>query len=194
MTPLPRLEPLPQAIPARRIFRFSPGCLYRIETGSLRIVTWDPQGEMMTLNICAVGDVVGMPLCHGCESAGPDPEVECLTRVRLQEIPPESWGEEVVALCRYCQQVQELVCILQLRSVPERLRRLMIWLDRRFGRDTPSGRLLDIPLSHRQLAETLGTTRVTITRLLSRYHTQHKIRRAFRRLIVLDPTLVHRDP
>lgn len=191
MTSLPLLHPLAQSLPARHLFRFSPGCLYRIESGAVRIVTWDPQGEWVTLNICAAGDVIGLPLCR---CSVPDPEMECLTRVRLQEIPPESWGEEVVSLCRYSQQVQELVCILQLRSVPERLWRFVTWLDQRFGRDTPSGRLVDIPLSHRQLAETLGTTRVTITRLLNRYHTQNKIRRAFRRLIILDPTLVHRDP
>ncbi|MEN9245844.1 MAG: Crp/Fnr family transcriptional regulator, partial [Thermostichales cyanobacterium SRBZ-1_bins_19] len=179
-----------RTLPARGRFPLSPGALYRLESGAVRLLTWDPQGEMVTLNICGAGEVLGLPLCW---VGGSEAVVECLTRARLRQIPPQQWGEEVLGLCRYSQQVQELLCILQLRSIPERLQRLIRCLDRRFGRQIPSGRLVDLPLSHRQIAETLGTTRVTITRLLSRYQNQGRLRRAFRRLILLDPSLWAQD-
>ena len=41
------------------------------------------------------------------------------------------------------------------------------WLDKRFGEDVENGRLLNLRLTHQDIAETLGTTRVTVTRILN---------------------------
>jgi CRP-like cAMP-binding protein len=50
--------------------------------------------------------------------------------------------------------------------------RLLFWLSRRFGEDKAQGQLIDLRLTHQDLAEFLGTTRVTVTRTLGQLEEQ----------------------
>ncbi len=52
------------------------------------------------------------------------------------------------------------------RRVYDRLLQLLLMLKQEVGQVTPDGVRLEVRLTHQQLANLLGTTRVTITRLL----------------------------
>jgi len=73
------------------------------------------------------------------------------------------------------QQVLQLTTLLQLsriRRAEERLFRLLIWLGERFGRVSSQGVSLSFSgmnLTHRNLAELTGMTRVTVTKALIRF-------------------------
>jgi hypothetical protein len=56
--------------------------------------------------------------------------------------------------------------IRNFKRVETALLHLLLWLGKKFGREVQQGQLLDIRLTHQDLAELLGTTRVTITRIL----------------------------
>jgi CRP-like cAMP-binding protein len=62
---------------------------------------------------------------------------------------------------------------------------LLSWLAKKFGQEVAQGQLIDLRLTHQEIAEIMGTTRVTVTRLLKELETQGIIQRLPRKFIVL---------
>ncbi len=58
------------------------------------------------------------------------------------------------------------------------------WLSCQFGQTVPQGKLLNFHLTHQDIAETIGTTRVTVTRLINRLEREGRIVRSHRNLIL----------
>jgi len=75
--------------------------------------------------------------------------------------------------------------ILHCRSVESSLLQLFGWLAKRFGQEVERGQLIDLRLTHQDIAELIGSTRVTITRLLNDLEKQGIIKRVQRQFIVL---------
>lgn len=69
-------------------------------------------------------------------------------------------------LSRRLQQSEAFLALSGCRRVEERLRQFLILLKQEVGQPTQEGTRLTIRLTHQQLANAIGTTRVTITRLL----------------------------
>lgn len=69
-------------------------------------------------------------------------------------------------LSRRLQQSEAFLALSGCRRVEERLKQLLILLQHEVGQPTQNGTRLNIRLTHQQLANAIGTTRVTITRLL----------------------------
>ncbi|TVP69772.1 MAG: Crp/Fnr family transcriptional regulator [Leptolyngbya sp. LCM1.Bin17] len=157
--------------------------VWLIEQGIVRTFTWSDRGYLTILGIWGQGDIVGLPL-----SPMTPYQVECLTPVAVAEVPLGSqsryWQE---LLLNHLWRSQELFHILHNPQMTDRLLALLHWLAQRFGQSTPQGLLLDAILTHHQLAETLGSSRVTVTRLLSRLEQQGKIIR-FRRQVAYGVT------
>jgi CRP-like cAMP-binding protein len=165
-------------------------CLWRIEAGVIRTVTWDGDGVVATLGLWGAGEVVGQPL-----SRIQPYRMECLTVVRVSEqrllygLPCESQDCELQDCelqdwLSYAQRHEELLNILHCRQIPLRLLQLLEWLSQRFGRTVKQGQLIDLCLTHQELAETIGTTRVTVTRLLRQLEQEGRICKLGRSLIL----------
>jgi CRP-like cAMP-binding protein len=152
--------------------------LWRIESGVVRSFTWDDEGRMVTLGFWGKGDVVGTPLCRLKPY-----QVECLTNVQLSELLPESHCLQQ-ALLTHIWKSEELLQIIHHPSISRRLFNLLKWLADQFGKPVRSGVLLDLRLTHQDLADTIGSTRVSVTRLLGRMEQQGRIVRSQRHLIV----------
>ena len=88
-----------------------------------------------------------------------------LNQVELETSPLLAQGV-LKQLCRRLQQTEALLALISQRRVCDRLRQLLLMLKQEVGQATPEGVRLDVRLTHQQLANLLGTTRVTITRLL----------------------------
>jgi CRP-like cAMP-binding protein len=70
--------------------------------------------------------------------------------------------------------------------------KLLTWLAKRFGREIEQGRLIDLRLTHQDLGEILGSTRVTITRTLSQLEQQGFIERfSLSRLVLREEDFWH---
>jgi len=68
-------------------------------------------------------------------------------------------------------QLSALVGLSRVRPIEDRLLRALIWLGERFGRVNSFGvslSLSEMNLTHRNLAELIGSTRVTVTKSLTR--------------------------
>jgi CRP-like cAMP-binding protein len=68
-------------------------------------------------------------------------------------------------LLLHVDQAEEL---LRIRSgqIQQRLLQLLNWLAKKFGRKTHQGQQIELRLTHQDMADVVGTTRVTITRLM----------------------------
>lgn len=155
-------------------------CLWRVETGIVRTFTWNEEGTTLMLGLWGPGDVVGKPLSR----ANPF-EMECLTDVEASILPSHSWYQAISALLLHVQQTEELLSIVRCRPIESALVQILIWLSTKFGRDVDEGTLIDVPLTHQEIADLIGSTRVTVTRLLNQLEQEGVIRRALRRIILL---------
>ena len=154
--------------------------LWQIDTGAVRTLTLLEDGTTVTLGIWGAGDVVSQVL-----SQSETYQMECISCVEATRIPLDRWHLVNEVLIRHIQQYQEFLEILHYRSVDISLLRLLNWLAKKFGHEVKQGHLIDLHLTHQELAEIIGTTRVTVTRLLNDFEKQGLIERLSRKRIVL---------
>jgi CRP-like cAMP-binding protein len=166
------IVPLQQSFKVKHALPLKPEMLWKIEVGVVRSFTWDEEGRTITLGFWGEGDVVGCPLSRLSPY-----EVECLTPVKVSILVSDSAYLQQ-ALLVHAWKSEELLSIVHQPSVADRLLRLLEWLSRQFGQPVAHGTLLNLHLTHQVLADTLGTTRVTITRLLSQFEQAGKIMRS----------------
>lgn len=70
---------------------------------------------------------------------------------------------------------EELLSIIAIRKVEDRLRELLLMLRREIGQSVTHGVRLQVRFTHQQLAEAICTTRVTITRILGNFQSRNSI-------------------
>jgi CRP-like cAMP-binding protein len=155
--------------------------LWKIESGVVRTLTWLEDGTTVTLGLWGVGDVVGRVL-----STAEPYQIECLTPVEVTLLSLDKWYQVNEAIIRHSQQIQELLQIVHCRSVDASLLKLLAWLAKKFGHEVETGQLIELRLTHQEISETIGTTRVTVTRLLNDFEKQGIIQRLPRKFIVLQ--------
>ena len=148
------------------------GMSWRLHEGYVRAATWDLEGESITLGLWGPGDVISS------EDPGLNPlELQCLTTVVIEhiELEPELQRSQ---LRRERQMLAELLTIQRIRSAERRLLALLTWIGESFGQVNSHGwrfSLAELNLTHKALAELCGLTRVTVTKLLSRYRLEGQL-------------------
>jgi CRP-like cAMP-binding protein len=78
-------------------------------------------------------------------------------------------------MVRRMRQIEALVAISGQRRVEDRLQHLLLLMKREIGQPVAEGTRLDLRLTHQNLANAIGTTRVTVTRLLSKLKSEGAI-------------------
>ncbi|MBD2435197.1 Crp/Fnr family transcriptional regulator [Nostoc sp. FACHB-110] len=156
--------------------------LWQIEKGFVRTFTYLEDGTTVALGLWGPGDTVGKAL-----SKMEPYQMECLTKVEVSIIPIEEWFQPKETLLAHIQQAQELMVIRSYKKVDTMLIKLLAWLSKKFGSDVEKGRLIDMRLTHEDLAEMLGSTRVTITRILGQFEEEGLIDRlSLHRIVVRE--------
>lgn len=170
---------------ARRCFLpVQHNCLWQIETGVVRTLTSREDGTSIALGLWGPGDIVGKVL-----SKTDSYRIECLTPVQARLLPKDRWCEATEAMVLHIQRCGELMEILHCRQGDMAILRLFTWLAKRFGREIEQGQLIELRLTHQDIAELTGLTRTTVTRLLSELEEQGIIQRLRRHVIVLQDQL-----
>lgn len=169
-----------RTLSCRDLIPLQPDALWKITWGVVRTLTWDEEGTPATLGYWGPGDVVGQPL-----SRIEPYQIECLTSVEAELIPFHQSHQALDALFLHIQQAEELLSIVRHERMHCRLQQILVWLAQKFGREVNSGRLIDLRLTHQAIAEVIGTTRVTVTRLLNQFEREGVISRPRRHYIVL---------
>lgn len=179
--------PSQQKFSLRSHLPVKPHSLWKIETGAVRTFTWLDDGTTITTGVWGPGDVVGRAL-----SAMDPYQIESLTAVEATPLIlqadtiPSEW------LLTHLQHTEALMIIRSHRRVDTMLIKLLGWLGKRFGRAVETGQLIDLRLTHQDLADLGGTTRVTITRILGQFETQGLIERlSVHRILLKEDELWH---
>ena len=82
------------------------------------------------------------------------------------ENSPPLLQQLLAQVVRRARQTEALLAIAGLRRVEDRLHQLLMLLKQELGQPVDGGTRIDIRLTHQHIASAIGTTRVTITRLL----------------------------
>ncbi|MGG6270570.1 Crp/Fnr family transcriptional regulator [Leptolyngbya sp. AN03gr2] len=151
-----------QTIPLR------PDELWIVCRGVVVLNTLHPTGDEALLGVATPSMPFGLPLTWITPySAIALTDVDLLP-LALAEI------ERSPALCqglfrhlsRRLQQAEAFLALSGCRRVEERLKQLLILLQHEVGQPAQRGTRLQVRLTHQQLANAIGTTRVTVTRLI----------------------------
>ncbi|MGC1307584.1 MAG: Crp/Fnr family transcriptional regulator [Phormidesmis sp.] len=160
--------------------------LYVVYRGVVQLHTIHADGSETIVGLC------GPSMAFGSVFSSVDPywataltEVDILP-LSISEI--ESSQALTVALfpqiVRRLQQAEAWLAISGKRLVADRLQCLIIQLAQEFGHVEPGGVRIRLRLTHHQLATIIGTTRVTVTRLLRDFKTEGWLQIHQRQLIV----------
>lgn len=161
--------------------------LWKIETGVVRTFTYLEDGTSVTLGVWGSGDIVGKAL-----SKVEPYQMECLTKVQATIFDLQGWDQIADVLLAHIQQAEELMIVRGYKTVDIMLIKLLTWLSKKFGREVEQGRLIDMRLTHEDIADLLGSTRVTITRILRQLEQEGFIHRlSLHRIVLREEEIWH---
>lgn len=144
--------------------------LWRIESGFVRSLTWLEDGTTVVLGIWGAGEIVAKP------SRTDSCQIECITNVVATLIPIADLPNYADLLLEQNKQLETLMQIRSYKRMDTMLLKFLGWLADRFGQDMHQGRLIDLRLTHLDIAEAIGATRVTVTRILNQLEQQGMIK------------------
>jgi CRP-like cAMP-binding protein len=181
------VEALPQYFGSRTSLSATPNGLWQIKAGFVRSLTWLEDGNQTVLGIWGPGDVTGKLLSQ----ANPY-QLECITKVEAIFLSSSGLTPSPEVLLAHIHQLETLMQIRSHRRVDVMVLKFLGWLGTRFGQDVEAGKMIDLRLTHQDIAEAIGATRVTVTRTLNQLEQQGMIqRRSLQRIILREEELWH---
>ncbi len=177
---------------------FSPGAacdaIYFIEEGRVRLTRLSPEGKTVILALLGSGDLIGDAAWEAGEH---DSYAETLEESTIYQISrdafqrlikehPEFSIRLIQILGGRLRQAQSRIEDLVFRQVPSRVARLLLSLAENHGRVTPKGIRVEFPLTHQEIADLVGSSRVTVTQILNKFRTSHWINIESKRVTIND--------
>ena len=157
--------------------------LWQIDAGVVCTSTWDREGNSIALGFWGAGEVVGQSLSHVRPY-----QIESITEVKAYSLPSNAQIDRQILLS-HIQQTEELLTIMHCISVEQRLLQFLLWFANKFGGETQEGKSIKLRLTHQILAEAIGTSRVTVTRLMGKFKRQGIVSWSPQRFILLGADL-----
>ena len=148
---------------------FSNSGLWRIQRGFVRTLTWNESGDFIPLGFWQTGDVIGSAIAQATPY-----KAQCLTPV-VAEYLGSRYAFSKSDVLAQVKQSNELLQISHCRNAETRLLSFLCWAARQFGQlsvlANSEGERTEcyrhrLKLTHQEIGESIGITRVTVTRLL----------------------------
>ncbi len=154
----------------------TPNSIYLIEKGLVKAFNISKYGEENLLIIRKENEV--FPLIWALTGQEKEIIYQALTPTTVWRIDYETYIDAIThqlnALLPVLDIVTEMYRIhserilnLEYRTVRERLISFLLTMSARFGKDTPEGVLIDVPLKHQDVASSINASRETANRELS---------------------------
>jgi CRP-like cAMP-binding protein len=148
--------------------------LWIVCRGVVHLSTLYPNGDEALLGLVSSSMPFGLPLSliHPYQATAlSDVDLMCLTLIEIEQSP--SLAQELFhQLNRRLRQSEAMLAMAGCRRVEDRLRQLLMLLRMEVGQPVETGIRLSVRLTHQHLASAIGTTRVTVTRLLGQLREQ----------------------
>ncbi|MEM9163731.1 MAG: Crp/Fnr family transcriptional regulator [Cyanobacteria bacterium P01_F01_bin.4] len=165
--------------------------LYVVCRGIIQLHTIHPDGSETLLGLVGPSMPFGLPLTTVdpyWATALTDVDLLPLAMTEVESSPPLMAGM-FSHLTRRLQQTEAWLALSGKRLVADRLSHLLILLAQEFGQVETQGVRLTVRLTHHQLATIIGTTRVTVTRLLRDFRNEGWLTIHQRQLIISPSVL-----
>ncbi len=153
---------------------------WMIEQGVVKTYTQTEEGTPITLGYWGVNDLIGQSL----SSIYPY-QVKCLTAVKARCVPLKQADRITDVIQHHLQQMEEILYILRSDNIYQRLRGILLWLGNKFGQAIEIGQLINLRLTHQDLAELVGATRVIITKMINQLEQEGFLSRPARNIFVV---------
>jgi len=172
-----------------------PDLIYLVKAGRVKISAVSPEGKEQILALLERGDVFGE--LAPAATAPPtrveafDHTVVCtLRRTLFEDIirrTPEVALRVIAVLSRRLRAAEQEIEDLALRDVPGRLAALLLRLAEEYGEPHGPGIRLSLRLTHQDLAGMVGSTRETVTALISRFRDEGLLTAEHQIMVILQP-------
>ncbi len=151
--------------------------IYLIEKGRVRLSREVGDGKEVLLALFGVGDMIADAIW---ESGYHESTAETLEDSKFYEIGedvfkellrtnPEFAGRIIQIAGSRLKQAEARMEDLVFRQVPSRIARLLITLSESYGKVTTNGIRVDFRLTHQDIADLVGSSRVTVTQVLNKF-------------------------
>jgi hypothetical protein len=144
---------------------------WRIKEGFCISRTWTKDGDFSIFGFWGEGDII---LAPPKDYDGFPLEIVCMSSLTVEQIDINLCSQE---LREKTLNLERLLRIIQIRPIGVRIYHLLKWFNERFGTQAQ--------MTHEQIAATLNTTRVTVTRCLGTLENEGKIKRNKRKIIFI---------
>ncbi len=171
--------------------------VYVLMSGRVKVYALSPVGRAVTLWFCLPGEVFGLAeMAHSSPrmvyaEACTDAEVLILPcdRLRARLLADAATAMLLVDMlsCRL-RQLSDGMLNLIADDVDTRVAKLLLRLHARYGRPLESGGfLLDLPLTHQEMADMIGTTRQSVSSAITHLRQRGLLTTTGHRLCLMDP-------
>lgn len=159
-----------------------------VQQGIVRISTLDDEGDSILLALASSSMPFGLSLTSVEPYIATALTNVSLLRFTAAEIDQYFDLNRLIlrGLDQRLQQSEAIQSILGSRHIQERLYRFLLLLSKEIGEPVTGGTRITVRLTHQQLASTVGTTRVTVTRVLGKLQNSGKIRFDNNRYMVIS--------
>jgi PAS domain S-box-containing protein len=174
------------------VISLEPQSIWLVCQGLVKLSTMNETGDEVLVGLAGPSMPFGSSMTslstYQATALSKDVQLVCLS---LQEIAacPRLTQALLPKISDRVRQTELLLAIAGKRHVKNRLYYLLLWLKQEFGQRAGQGTRLSVRLTHQELADACCTTRVTITRELSKLQQQGKIRFDSQHHIVFNSTL-----
>ena len=147
-----------------------------VRGGALLMEMIDIEGHRLALDVLGPGDLVGGPTAWTSDAS-----VRALVRSGLLGAGPIALRD---GLARRARRASWLACSVAWDRIADRLAARLDDLADRFGRPTPGGRRLELPLTQEHLAGLTGATRESVNRALAELTAAGRVERSRGRYVI----------
>lgn len=161
---------------------YHPGTLstsvYLVEEGRVKLAYLDESGKKLTLSILDAGEIFGEMCLVGekqrrhLATAIEETVVRCIPTKLFSEAftaDPVNLGLLVEHFARRMREYEETLEDLAFRDIQARLSRQLLKLSDEYGVETKEGILIGFPVTHKELADMIGSARENTTLALNRF-------------------------
>lgn len=183
---------------------YDPDRIYLVKTGRVKISAYSPGGKEQILALLEPGDLFGelaptQPPDEFRIEAFSQSIVCTLQRASFENVikkTPEVALQVIRVLARRLRAAEKEIEDLALRDVPGRVASLLLRVGEEYGERDDRGIRLAFRLTHKDLAHMVGSTRETVTTIMSRFRDDGLIAVEHKTVIILDrerlSTITHR--
>ncbi|MEW6217148.1 MAG: Crp/Fnr family transcriptional regulator [Candidatus Bipolaricaulota bacterium] len=169
--------------------------MYLVEEGRVKLSYLHPSGKRITLALRGPGEVFGQMALVGEKRRRHHAEaVEDTELIRVERDAflfaarrrPEVFSDLLGVFGLWVQEIEEIVEDLAFRDIQTRLSRQLLRLSNEYGVKTKSGIMIGFRLTHRDLAEMIGSARENTTVVLNRFEREGILDKRRYQIVIKD--------